>query len=159
MDDVTIARALHVASVVLWIGGVAMITTVVLPVLRRWPDPAQRLAMFEAIEGRFGLQARAAVLLAGGSGLYMLVRLELWDRFWALPYWWMHAMVLLWAVFATILFVAEPLFLHRWFVRRAQASPDRTFRAAHRLHWVLLGFGLLTLLGAVAGSHGLLLFE
>jgi uncharacterized membrane protein len=31
MDDVTIARALHVLSVVLWIGGVGFVTTVLLP--------------------------------------------------------------------------------------------------------------------------------
>lgn len=31
MDDVVIARALHVLAVVIWIGGVSMATTVVLP--------------------------------------------------------------------------------------------------------------------------------
>jgi putative copper export protein len=35
MDDVIIARALHVLGVVIWIGGVAMVTMVVLPALRR----------------------------------------------------------------------------------------------------------------------------
>jgi uncharacterized membrane protein len=34
MDDVTIARALHVLSVVLWIGGVGFVTTVLLPTVR-----------------------------------------------------------------------------------------------------------------------------
>jgi uncharacterized membrane protein len=34
MDDVNIARALHIAAVVIWIGGVAMATTVVLPAVR-----------------------------------------------------------------------------------------------------------------------------
>ena len=38
MDDVTIARALHVLAVVLWIGGVGLVTTVLLPLLRRLPD-------------------------------------------------------------------------------------------------------------------------
>jgi hypothetical protein len=28
-------------------------------------------------------------------------------------YWWMHAMVCLWLVFAAMLFANEPLFLHR----------------------------------------------
>jgi uncharacterized membrane protein len=35
MDDVLIARALHVLAVVIWIGGVAMVTTVVLPAVRQ----------------------------------------------------------------------------------------------------------------------------
>jgi uncharacterized membrane protein len=31
MDDVTIALGLHVLAIVLWIGGVAMVPTVLLP--------------------------------------------------------------------------------------------------------------------------------
>ena len=35
MDDVAVARALHVLSIVLWIGGVGFVTTVLLPGVRR----------------------------------------------------------------------------------------------------------------------------
>jgi uncharacterized membrane protein len=35
MDDIAIARALHVVSVVVWIGGVTFMTTIVLPSIRR----------------------------------------------------------------------------------------------------------------------------
>jgi hypothetical protein len=34
-----------------------------------------------------------------------------------------------------------------------------TFRLVEWLHWVLLVISVVTLLGAVTGSHGLLLFE
>ncbi len=158
MDDVTIARALHVLAVVLWIGGLGLVTTVLLPALRRFPDPAQRIALFEAIEGRFGAQARFSILLAGLSGLWMLIRMDASDRF-ALPsYWWMHAMVLLWLVFAALIFVLEPLVLHHRFADRARQHPEATFRIVHRFHMALLALALLTILGAVAGSHGLMLF-
>ncbi len=159
MTDVTIARALHVLAIVLWIGGVALVTMVLLPALRRLPDPAQRIALFEAIERRFGVQARFSILLAGLSGFYMLVRMDAWYRFTSLPYWWMHAMVLVWLIFAAMLFVLEPLVLHHRLAARAKTSPDATFRAIHLVHMVLLALGLLTILGAVAGSHGLLLFQ
>ena len=43
MNDVIIARALHVLAVVIWIGGVSMATTVALPAVRSTCiDPAQR---------------------------------------------------------------------------------------------------------------------
>ena len=158
MDDVTVARALHVLAVVLWIGGVGLVTTILLPALRRMPDATQRLTMFEAVESRFGRQARVSIIVAGLSELYMLVRMDVWDRFASLPYWWMHAMVLVWAVFALMLFVLEPLVLHRRFAARARDNPDATFRTTHRFHMLLLVLSLLTVLGAVAGSHGLLLF-
>jgi len=159
MDDLTVARVLHVLAIVLWIGGVGFATTALLPAVRRIPDPAQRLAVFEAVERRFAPQARISILVAGLSGLYMLVRLDAWDRFTALSYWWMHAMVLVWLIFAIMLFVLEPFVLHRRFAARAQRDPDGTFRAAHRVHLVLLLLSLLTILGAVAGSHGLLMFD
>ena len=38
------ARVLHVLGVVLWIGGVAMVTTVLLPVIRKFKDPEERIA-------------------------------------------------------------------------------------------------------------------
>lgn len=154
MDDLALARALHVAAVVLWIGGVAFVTTVLLPAVRREVPEAQRVDLFERVEGRFAWQSRATTLLAGLSGFHMLHRLELWDRFLDPGYWWMHAMVLTWLVFTLMLFVAEPLFLHRWFRARAARDPAGTFRLILRLHRALLTLGLVTVLGAVAGSHG-----
>ncbi len=153
--DVVLARALHVFAIVLWIGGVAMVTTVLLPAVRRLKAPEERVAFFEAVETRFAWQARFTTLLAGASGFYMAARLDLWNRF-AMPgFWWMHAMVLVWLVFTLMLFVAEPLFLDRWFERRARIAPEATFALIQRLHWFLLGISLATILGAVAGAHGL----
>jgi uncharacterized membrane protein len=159
MDDVTFARVLHVLSVVLWIGGVGMVTTALIPALRLLPDPAQRLAMFEAVESRFGAQARFTVLLTGLSGLYMLIRMNAWYRFTSPPFWWMGAMVLVWLIFAGLLFVLEPLVLHRRFAEHAQRNSEATFRTIHRFHVIVLALSLLTIAGAVAGSHGLLLFD
>ncbi len=68
-------------------------------------------------------------------------------------------MALVWLIFATMLFVLEPLILHRRFAARVKSNPDATFRTIHRFHVVLLALSLLTILGTVAGGHGLLLFE
>ena len=136
MDEVTIARALHVLSVVIWIGGVAFVTTVLLPAIRRLKSPNDRMAFFDGIERRFAWQARITTALAGLSGLDMLVRLDLWHRFLSASYWWMHAMVVVWLLFTVMLFVAEPLFLHRWLLDRAKAEPEATFRLVERLHRV-----------------------
>jgi uncharacterized membrane protein len=47
MNDLAIARAIHVLAVVVWIGGVTMVTTVILPVVRR---RAGMLMLLEAVE-------------------------------------------------------------------------------------------------------------
>lgn len=154
MEDFTIARAIHVLAVLMWIGGVAFVTTVVMPFIRHHYAPEERLAAFERIEGRFALQARFWVLLAGASGFWMVHRGRMWDRFADPHFWWMHAMVALWAIFMAMLFVIEPLFLRR----RLQTSldPGVTIARMERMHRVLLALAIITLLGAVAGSHGLI---
>lgn len=154
MDDIAIARALHVLALVHWIGGVSMVTLVLLPSLMRSVPAADRLALFERIEGRFGKQARVTTIIAGVSGFYMTEKLDAWDRFADPSLWWMHAMVAVWAIFTFVLFVAEPLFLHRWFHERASREPEGTFRLVWRLHIVLLSLSLAAVAGAVLGSHG-----
>ncbi|MBX9810591.1 MAG: hypothetical protein K2Y16_03100 [Burkholderiales bacterium] len=156
MDGWITARVLHVLGVVLWIGGVAMVTTVLLPAVRRLKAPAERVAFFESMERGFAAQSRITTLITGVSGFYLVHRFGLWERFARVEYWWMRAMVAVWALFTLALFVLEPLFLHRWFIRRAQRAPESTFLLVTRLHWVLLILSLVTVAGAVAGSHGYL---
>jgi len=76
-----------------------------------------------------------------------------------MPYWWMHAMIAVWLLFTVVLFVAEPLVLHGWLLARAKVKPEATFRFLEWLHWVWLILSLATVAGAVAGTHGVLLFE
>jgi len=153
MDDIALARAAHVLAVVIWIGGVSMATTVALPAVRANALGHDKLKAFHAFERRFVWQARTAVVITGLSGLYIVARLQLWDRFASLQFWWMHAMVCVWLLFAFVLFIAEPFFLHVHFEKFAAASPDRAFAWLHRAHWVLLGLSLITIFAAVAGSH------
>lgn len=155
MNEFAIALALHVIAIVLWIGGVAFVTTVLLPAVRRLETTEKRLALFDTIERRFAWQARVTTLIAGLSGADMVARLHLWGSFMVARYWWLDAMVLVWLIFTLMLFVAEPLFLHRWLMTRAQARPEATFRLVERLHWVLLTISVVTVLGAVAGVQGL----
>jgi uncharacterized membrane protein len=99
MDDVIIARALHVLAVVIWIGGVMMATTVILPAIHRGDLGADRLKAFQTTEHRFVWQARTAVIVVGLTGFYTSARLDLWERFRSVEFWWMHAMVCVWLLF------------------------------------------------------------
>lgn len=154
MNDFAIARALHVVAVVLWIGGVAFVTAVLLPAVRRHLPAQERLRFFDRIERRFAWQSRVTTVLAGASGFWMTQRFGLWSRFADPAFWWMHAMVLTWALFTVMLFVLEPLVLHRWLERRNARDPAGTFALIQRLHWFLLSLALLSAAGATLGSHG-----
>ena len=154
MGDVVIARALHVLGVVFWIGGVSMVTMVILPALRRGQLGQDWLSAFEVIEHRFSGLARTAIAIVGLSGFYMCWRLDLWDRFRDARFWWMHAMLAVWLTFVLLLFALEPLFLRRHFQKLARIEPARAFARLHRAHWLLLALSGLTIAGVVMGSQG-----
>ena len=153
IDDVEIARALHVIFVAHWIGGVAFVTLVALPLARSSGDAAKGWALFAAIESRFAAQVRWSIPLAGATGLWMTWRLGLWAAFADPSFWWMDAMAVLWALFMAVVFVIEPLAQKR-IAAMAAEDPAALLARLSRVHFVLLAAGIVTIFGAVAGAHG-----
>jgi uncharacterized membrane protein len=149
-----VARAIHVVAVVVWIGGVWLVTTVLLPTMRLKPRE-EWIDEFDAIERRFAPQVRMAALLVLLSGLYMLYAYDLWDRFSHLGYWWMYLMVGVWLLFAALLVVIEPLIVRRAVHRRAATAPEATLARMLWMHRIMLTLSLLAIFAAVAGAHGL----
>tara|TARA_B100001013_G_scaffold299432_1_gene200551 strand:- start:165 stop:452 length:288 start_codon:yes stop_codon:yes gene_type:complete len=94
MNEFVFARVIHVLAVALWIGGVAMVTTVLLPAIRALASDEEKLPLFERIGFRFSLQAKVTTLLTGLSGFYMLHVLDAWSRYSEPRFWWIHAMTL-----------------------------------------------------------------
>ncbi|NQY26361.1 MAG: hypothetical protein HRT92_04205 [Piscirickettsiaceae bacterium] len=157
-DYFVLSRAIHVVGVVLWIGGVAFVTTVLLPSIKKITDTDNRLALFEQLEGRFAVQARIVTLITGLAGFYMLSVMDAWHRYQDIHFWWLHLMTFIWIIFTIVLFVLEPLFLHRWFHQQALKDSEKAFATIHRMHKILLSLSLLAVFGAAAGSHGLQFF-
>jgi len=154
IDDLALARAIHVLALVHWIGGVAVVTTIILPRAREMSDAKDAVAAFEGFEQRFAQQARGSILLAGLSGLYMLIKLDAWDRFQYASFWWMHLMVAVWILFAFMIYVLEPLAIHRVFHEYALRQKDRAFALATRLHAVALLISVVAIAAGVLGAHG-----
>ncbi|QRG06305.1 hypothetical protein EZH22_25665 [Xanthobacter dioxanivorans] len=152
MDDVTLARALHVLALVHWIGGVSFVTLVILPLARG--AGVEGAELFARVERRFSAQVRVSIPLAGAAGFWMTARLDMWDRFISASFWWMSAMVALWLVFMGAVFLVEPL-LKRRLEAAARAAPDVVLARALVIHLVLLALAAATILGATAGAHGL----
>ena len=154
IDDLALARAIHVLALVHWIGGVAVVTTIVLPRAREMSDAKDAVAAFEGFERRFAQQARVSILLAGLSGLYILIKLDAWDRFQYASFWWMHLMVAVWILFAFMIYVLEPLVIHRVFHDYALRQKHRAFAVATRLHVIALLISALAIAAGVLGAHG-----
>ena len=151
MTDMTVAVVIHVLSVLWWIGGVAFVTTVVLPHVRKC-SPEDAVAAFDTFEHRFKPQARIAVSLVGLSGLYMVARMDLWSRFLELRFWWLDAMTLYWALFMLLLFAPN----HAGLLDDApepDTSPDVNWPKIQRMHWILLALALVIIAGGLATNY------
>lgn len=157
MNELVLARVIHMLCVILWIGGVAMITTIFLPVMANMPTAERKIDFFDQIKKRFASQARYTALFTGLSGFYMVHILDAWSRFTELRYWWMHAMVIVWLFFMLMLYVMEPRVLHNKVKNRHRIIQSRVFTMMQKKHLVLLGLSLITVIGATAGSHGWIL--
>ena len=154
MELFTFARIVHIIAVIIWIGGVSMVTSVLIPAIKKMKTKEEQINTFEKIEHKFAFQAKIMTLLTALCGFYMIYYLDAWERYLDFRFWWMHAMTLIWLLFTIVLFILEPLVLHKKFKKFANDNPERAFRIMHRAHWVLLTLSMVASVGAIAGSHG-----
>jgi uncharacterized membrane protein len=146
---IVIARAVHVLGAVWWIGGLAMVTATLLPALMSSElSEAERQRLLGRIRRRFAWQVRAALLVVGAAGGYLLMHLGGLARLGPAHGWWIDLMLLTWGVFVLLLFVIEPLGLLQ---RTGLARRPRAFLA---LHVLLLVLTFATFAFAVIGGHG-----
>lgn len=154
IDGLALARAIHVLALVHWIGGVAVVTTIVLPHARALRTAEDAVVAFEAFERRFASQVRVSILLVGLSGLYMVAKLDAWSRFAYAAFWWLDLMIAVWTMFAVMVFVLEPLVLHRRFHAFALNNKERAFTAAMWFHAAALVISAFAIAAGVLGAHG-----
>jgi hypothetical protein len=111
------------------------------------------VAAFEAFERRFASQVRVSILLVGLSGAYMLMKDGAWDRLQHASFWWLHLMIAVWVLFALIVYVLEPLVLHRLFREFALRNKDRAFALATGLHALALSVAAFATGAPVSSAH------
>lgn len=154
MNDLTLARAIHILSVVIWMGGVTFVTIVLIPTLRRSSFQSNQLTIFNMIENRFASIARVMVILAGLSGIYMTHKLDAWYRFSKPEFFWMHAMVFVWLLFFMALFIVEPLILKNHGRMAKDGHNITNLGKTQFVHSVILVLSLITIVISVLGAHG-----
>jgi hypothetical protein len=69
-------------------------------------------------------------------------------------FWWLHLMVVVWVLFAVMIYVLEPLVIHRRFHDFAMKDKDSAFALAARLHAIALCVALVAIAAGVLGAHG-----
>jgi uncharacterized membrane protein len=125
-----------------------------LPRAQALPNSTDAVAAFEAFERHFARQVRVSIFLVGLSGVYMIIKLDGWGRFGQASFWWLDLMVAVWALFALMVYVLEPLLIHRLFHDFALRQKHRAFAIATRLHLIALCISAFAIAAGVLGSLG-----
>ncbi|MFQ5736425.1 MAG: hypothetical protein ACE5GY_06130 [Thermodesulfobacteriota bacterium] len=149
---------IHLLTVILWIGGLAFVTIIVLPMVIKTPDALQKVLMFQRIEHRFARHARIYNLITGASGFIMMLLMG-WQRLLftraGIP---LTVMTLIWVFWFVMLWGLEPLVIKKMLSNMMKSGEkmeiDTVFARMNRLHW---GMVFISLVAATAGAlvaHG-----
>jgi uncharacterized membrane protein len=136
----------HVLSVVIWIGGVAFVTSIVFPVLTHMEDSMAKVTFFMGFEKRFQILAKIFLVIVGATGILLF-----WERgaFASLtgdePAL-LGYKVFVWLTYAILLFGGEKRLMETLVPQKT--PPEKAFRRLSIFHWVVL---ILSLIAVVAG--------
>ncbi len=140
------ALTIHILAVIIWIGGVSFVTLVTFPMIMRMDKSLEMVMMFQGTEHRFGKIAKTMVVLAGLSGLYLLNAKGFSTAVWI--------MIVLWAVYASLLFGLEKLMFKKLFSKpEDQSDMKKVFNFLQVFHWVVLGLSFFAVAAGVFEAH------
>ncbi|MEK7773881.1 MAG: hypothetical protein AAB307_05990 [Deltaproteobacteria bacterium] len=148
----------HLLTVILWIGGLAFVTIIVLPMAIRTPDALQKVLTFQRIEHRFARLARVYNLVTGVSGLIMMFLMG-WQKLLftraGIP---LTFMLLIWVFWFVMLFGLEPIVIKKMLENLAKSGNkmdiDTVFKRMNRLHWLMVFISLAASVAGALVAHG-----
>ncbi len=141
------ALAIHVLSIVIWIGGVAFVTLVTFPMILRVEKSLDQVLMFQGVEHRFAKIAKAMVILAGLSGFYLIYEKGLSFGVWV--------MIFVWTFYASLLFGLEKLIFKRLFSAPSgkQLDTKKVFNILQGFHWFVLALSFMAIAAGIYEGH------
>jgi len=146
-----LSAALHVIGVVIWIGGVAFVTMILLPMVHGMTDPMEKALLFQGVEHRFSRIVKAVIIVVGITGLYNLFQKRLYV---IMPTWqgfWLDLMIGVYIFYSLLIFGLEKALFKRIFKDVKNMNADQVFFRMSVFHWVVLALSLLAVGGGVIG--------
>lgn len=145
--------AVHVIGVVLWIGGVAFVTMVVLPMIMRMENSLEKVLFFQGVEHRFVKIAKTSVVVVGVTGVLLLQITGKWSVMFKASGIGPTLMSVVWLFYALVLMFEGRLF-KVIFKGEAQQDTAKVFYRLSVFHWVILSLSLFALGMGVWTGHG-----
>lgn len=150
---IPLLTAIHVATVVLWIGGVAFVTIIIFPLLLRIEDPVQKIMLFQRVENKFARHARIYAWTAGISGFLLLYLTGIHTLLFTRRGIGVLLMIVVWIIYTFILTFERRVF-EIVFKKTDRPDTARIFRRMGIFHWFILIMSLLAVFFGVFSGHG-----
>lgn len=149
---------IHLLTVILWIGGLAFVTGIVLPMAIKTPDPLQKVLTFQRVEHRFAPIAKWYNIITGISG-FVMVYLMGWHKLYftkaGIPLTFMTGIWLFWFI---MLVGLEPIVIRKMLEKMAREGDkmdiDGIFRKVKKLHWFMVAISLAAAAAGALVAHG-----
>lgn len=149
---IPLLTAIHVITIILWIGGVAFVTVNIFPILMRMEDSLEKVRYFQAVENRFARQARLYALIAGITGAVILSLENGWSGLFSKRGLGILVMLLAWLVYVLILTFERNIF--KVLFKDPGQDVSRIFFKLNIFHWFILSVSFLAVFFGVFLGHG-----
>lgn len=145
--------AIHVITIILWIGGVAFVTINIFPILMRMEDSLEKVRYFQAVENRFARQARFYAFMAGLTGAVVLFMENGWSGILSKRGLGILFMLLAWLIYVLILTFERGIFKVLFKDTQTQ-DVSKIFFKLNLFHWFILAVSFLAVFFGVYFGHG-----
>ncbi len=150
---IPLLTAIHVITIILWIGGVAFVTINIFPILMRMEDSLEKVRYFQAVENRFARQARLYALVAGITGAIILFLENGWSGVLSRRGTGILLMLFAWLLYVLILTFEKGIF--KVLFKEAQSEDvSKIFFKLNIFHWFILTVSFLAVFAGVYLGHG-----
>ena len=141
----------HLLTVILWIGGLAFVTIIMLPITLGTKDSLQKVLSFQRVEHRFAKLARIYNIVTGVSGFAMLFIMDWHKLLFTTQGIALTFMTVVWVFWFVMLFGLEPLIIRKMLEKM---DIDGVFRKMFFLHWVLMAVSFAAAAAGALHAHG-----
>lgn len=154
MDEhlIKFVTAIHVTTVVVWIGGVSFVTMIIFPMLLKMDESLEKVLMFQRVESVFAKQAKVYAWIVGPTGFALLYMKGLHKLLFTRDAIGPSAMLIVWTFYALVLTFEKKIFA-RLFSDPGKFDPEKVFARISRFHYVIMGASLAAIFLGELFSH------
>jgi len=144
---------IHLICIIVWIGGVAFVTTVVFPMMYRTEGSLEKALLFQGVEHRFAGMVRWLVAVTGATGLWLLLAEYGVSILFQTRGIGILIMIFAWTLY-TVVLLSERWIFGKLFADPEKIDMDRALRGINAMHWILLLASFSAVAGGVWFAHG-----